>query len=152
MNPSYHLGHVWWINSPMNGQIVMRFRPISCDLMAEKNNWWLDRFFLRSLDLFDKLVHSWIMIFSRVLRDSISHCVCRSVGRSVCWSRLSFFGVFCSCPIARDWSSHVYGDKLVFGYRSITDGVRSFMVCCLPYAFTLISTGVMVAIPGSSQG
>ena len=56
-----------------------------------------------------------VLVFSRVLRDSMTRYVGRSVGRSVGPSALAFFGVYgrflryCSCPPARDFGSRVYG-------------------------------------------
>ena len=64
-----------------------------------------------------------VVFFSRVLRDSMTRYVGRSVGPSVRRSvrvnffpsRLAFFDVYgrflryCSCPPARDFGSRVYG-------------------------------------------
>ena len=73
-----------------------------------------------------------ICIFSRVLRDSMTHYVCRSVRRSVGPSPLTFFGVYgrflryCSCPPARDFGSRVYGRVFI---RTTFFG---FALLCLP--------------------
>ena len=85
-------------------------------------------------------------VFSRVIRDSMTRCVGRSVCRSVGPSALVFFGVYgrffallllpnclrnlfyhCSCPPARNSCSRVYGLVLLQTATSIaTAMVKQF--------------------------
>ena len=79
----------WW---------PLPYRPFEFDIC---NKFMIFVLFTRVIAIHGTRLH----LFSRVLRDSMTCCVGRSVGRSVRPSALAFFGVYgrflryCSCPI-----------------------------------------------------